>query len=283
MLRRPPGSTLFPYTTLFRSKDREKLTALINETELFDYLLRNLSSPRKKHIIFGAYYLGLARSKNAEFVLRKKLKSKNEMVFITCALSLARINSIDMIDDIFEEAAYFKNLSENTMLSILYEFDESICAALIMRLDHESSSWFKSIIISTLTHFKFYAAAPIILKTLLNEENSKVTIKALEFFGEIEYLDAATSLRLLLINPNPEIKAAAIKAAVKVGHKSLEDRIWGLIYDRHRYVKVTAAEAMYVFSEKSREKLAQLAYSIPNTIESSIARMIISEKTIHQN
>jgi len=181
------------YLLTLKGKDREKLTALINETELFDYLIKNLNSSRKKRVIFGAYYLGLARSTNAEFVLRKKLKSKNEMVFVTCALSLARINLIDMIDDIFEEAANYKNLSEDTMLSILYEFDESICEILLMRLDHESSARFKSIIISTLTHFKFYAAAPIILKTLLNEEISKVIIKALEFFGEIEYLDAATT------------------------------------------------------------------------------------------
>ena len=35
MIRRPPRSTLFPYTTLFRSKD-----------EIKDYILKNL--PRKK-------------------------------------------------------------------------------------------------------------------------------------------------------------------------------------------------------------------------------------------
>jgi len=40
---------------------------------------------------------------------------------------------------------------------------------------------------------------------------------------------------------------------------------------------------MYGFSDNSKDKLKQLAYSIPNTIESSVARMIISEKTIHLN
>ena len=271
------------YLLTLKGRDREKLTKLINETELFDYLIKKLKSSSKKRVIFGAYYLGLARSENAEFVLHKKLKSKDEMVFVTSALSLARINSIEMLDEIFEAASKFKSITEDTMLSILYEFDEVICEALLKRLNHESSSEFKSLIISTLTHFKSADAAPIILKTLLNETNSEVIIKALEYFGKIKYLDASTSIRFLLINPNPEIKAAAIKAASMVGHKSLEDRIWSLIYDKNRYVKVTAAEVMYSFSENSRKKLEQLAYSIPNTIESSIARMVISEKTIYQN
>src|SRR3712207_8770667 len=31
MIRRPPRSTLFPYTTLFRSQDRQRLAALLNQ------------------------------------------------------------------------------------------------------------------------------------------------------------------------------------------------------------------------------------------------------------
>src|SRR3712207_9320547 len=41
MIRRPPRSTLFPYTTLFRSEDERKLREskyVINDPELNDYL-----------------------------------------------------------------------------------------------------------------------------------------------------------------------------------------------------------------------------------------------------
>src|SRR3712207_7766757 len=33
MIRRPPRSTLFPYTTLFRSEDRVRLLYTVNESE----------------------------------------------------------------------------------------------------------------------------------------------------------------------------------------------------------------------------------------------------------
>src|SRR5438034_2304631 len=51
MLRRPPRSTLFPYTTLFRSSETRKTFAvtilndgLVEATETFQVLLRNPSA-----------------------------------------------------------------------------------------------------------------------------------------------------------------------------------------------------------------------------------------------
>ena len=110
-----------------------------------------------------------------------------------------------------------------------------------------------------------------------------MVIESIKYFGEIEFLDASTAVRFFLIHSRPEIKSEAIRTAVKIGAAGLENRIWSLIYDEDRNVKETAAEAMYGFSDTSKDKLIQLAYSLPNTIESSIARMIISEKTIHLN
>src|SRR3712207_6962572 len=56
MIRRPPRSTLFPYTTLFRSKECLQLDALHQETEVptlrLDFLTQDLArrgcpSPRR--------------------------------------------------------------------------------------------------------------------------------------------------------------------------------------------------------------------------------------------
>jgi len=271
------------YLRTLKGNDWTKLSKLINDTKIYDYLLSQLSSKRKKKLIFGAYYLGLAKSTRAKFILRKKLEHKNEIVFLSCAISLARMNESDSLDDILNEVVKFKKISRDTLLSVLLEYDESVCEKLFIRLDVEKSLWLKALIISALRHFKYTPAAPVILPILVKEESIELVIESIKYFGEIEYLDASTAIRFFLIHSRPDIKAEAIKAAVKIGAGGLETRIWSLIYDTDRNVKVTAAEAMYGFSDNSKDKLKQLAYSIPNTIESSVARMIISEKTIHLN
>ena len=271
------------YLLTLEGNDWTKFSKLINETKIYAYLLSQLRSFRKKKIIFGAYYLGLAKSTKAKVILSKKLKRKNEMVFLSCALSLARMNETDSLDDILNEAVKFKKISRDTLLSVLLEYDESVCEKLFIRLDVEKSLWLKSIIISALRHFKYTRAASLILLILVKEESVELVIESIKYFGEIKYLDASTAIRFFLIHSRPDIRAEAVRAAVKIGAAILESRIWPLIYDTDRHVKVTAAEAMYGFSDSSKNKLKQLAYSMPDTIESSVARMIISEKTIHLN
>ncbi len=271
------------YLITLKGNDWTELSNLINETKIYDYLLSKLRSLRKKKIIFGAYYLGLAKSTEAKIILRKKLKHKNEMVFFSCALSLARMNETDSLDDILNEAVKFKKVSRDTLLSVLLEYDVSVCEKLFMRLDVEKSLWLKSIIISALRHFKYAPAAPLILLILVKEESVELVIESIKYLGEINYQDASTAIRFFLIHSRPDIRVEAVRAAVKIGAAGLDSRIWSLIYDTDRHVKVTAAEAMYGFSNNSKNKLKQLAFSMPNTIESSVARMIISEKTIHLN
>ena len=271
------------YLLTLKGSDKEKIKRLINETPIYDFLIRRLKSFLKRNLIFGAYYLGLAESESAKFILRKKLKTHNELAFLTCALSLARINDIDSIPLILKGASRFKLLSRDTLQSIIMEFDESACMQLLMTLDGEKSPTIKAVIIAVLRHFKFAPAAPDILTFLFNEESETVLIEALKYFGEVQYRDAVAAIRFYLLNSKPEIRAEAIKAALKIGEPTLEERIWSLIYNHDRNVKVIAAETSYYFSDASREKLKLLAYSFPNTMESSIARMIVSEKTIHLN
>jgi hypothetical protein len=271
------------YLLTFKGNDWINLSKLINETKIYDYLLSQLRSRRKQKLIFGAFYLGLAKSSGAKFILREKLKHRNEIVFLSCALSLARMNESNSLDDILNEAVKFNKITKDTLLSVLLEYDESVCEKLCLRLDVEKSLRLKAIIISALKHFKYTPAATIILPILVKEQSIELVTESIRYFGEIEYLDASTAIRFFLLHSNPEIRAEAIRAATKIGGVGLENRIWSLIFDKDRNVKVTATEAMYDFSDNSKDKLKQLAYSMPTTIESSVARMIISEKTIHLN
>src|SRR2546429_4538577 len=50
MIRRPPRSTLFPYTTLFRSRGGPEMTEPMTEH-------RREASPRRKARMAGAFYL----------------------------------------------------------------------------------------------------------------------------------------------------------------------------------------------------------------------------------
>jgi hypothetical protein len=271
------------YLITVKGEDWIKLSKLINDTKIYNYLISHLRSRRNKKLIFGAYYLGLAKSTEAKFILRKNLRHKNLIVFLSSAVSLARMNELASLDDILNEAAKFKKLSRDILLSVLLDFDESVCKKLLMRLDVEKSSWLKAIIISALKHFKYIPAATLILPILVKENSVEIIIESIKYFGEIEYMDASTAIRFFLMHSHSEIRVESIRAAAKIGSAALENRIWSLLFDKDRNVKVTAAEAIYDFSTNSKDKLKQLAYSIPNTIESSIARMIISERTIHLN
>ena len=268
------------YILTLKGKDKDKLLHLINDTKLYEYLVTQLNSTIKRKLTFGAYFLGLAQSNKAIGELRKKLKSRNEFVFVSCAISLAKIDAEDTLDDIFTEAHKFERLSLDTFQSILLEFSNSICGHLLKRLNIETSDELKPMIISTLRHFKYFPPSSDTLLKLLNDENDKIVMEVLKYFGEIEYIDASDKIKIHLQNPNPDIKVEAIKAIKKIGDTNLERKIWDLLYDDNHNVKVTAAEAMYDFSDESREKLESIEYSSPDTLESSIAKMIIEERAI---
>ena len=66
MIRRPPRSTLFPYTTLFRSNLNiiPSTPAGINDDDIKDYLskLKNFNKPHKDDIIISGADYGILRS-----------------------------------------------------------------------------------------------------------------------------------------------------------------------------------------------------------------------------
>jgi HEAT repeat protein len=268
------------YLLSLKGSDKDKLMKLITDTELFDYIHSQLKSVRKRKIVFGAYYLGLAKSDGAVNELKNKLKYNDEHVFVTCAMSLARINVVDALNDIFSGIEKFKGLTRDTFLSILLAYDDPVCDNLTKRLEVETSTKIISIIITTLRHFKYLAAAPTVMGILSKETNKELIIEILKYLGEVEYIDASKELEFYLQSPDPEIKTEAIKAVKKIGDTSLEDKIWELIKDENRNVKVSAAEALYEISDKSRGRLKNVMETMPDSLESSIARMIFEQSAI---
>src|SRR2546427_1450939 len=102
MIRRPPRSTLFPYTTLFRSREREPLQLL---AEVLHHVVP-LELPVHQHVepqllleLEGARYLIGDRSEEhtselqsqsnlvCRLLLEKKKKNYNNSAVIICVVS----------------------------------------------------------------------------------------------------------------------------------------------------------------------------------------------------
>src|SRR5688572_32673164 len=83
MIRRPPRSTLFPYTTLFRSADVRALAGFIRERELPAIFVERSISPRTIEAVQAATDRKSTRLNSshsqisyAVFCLKKKKKKK---------------------------------------------------------------------------------------------------------------------------------------------------------------------------------------------------------------
>src|SRR5256885_16718674 len=76
MIRRPPRSTLFPYTTLFRSSD--KLTVLRDPASPDDAeAIFQIISERQERVIVGMNALGQVRELQLRLRVRFKLRTPN--------------------------------------------------------------------------------------------------------------------------------------------------------------------------------------------------------------
>src|SRR5258708_17673764 len=87
MIRRPPRSTLFPYTTLFRSVSN---THLLRRPEAAGLLSLHLAAERREHASVGFYFLQQDRKSTrlnsshqiisyAVFCLKKKKEDPRKM------------------------------------------------------------------------------------------------------------------------------------------------------------------------------------------------------------
>src|SRR5690242_21438425 len=100
MIRRPPRSTLFPYTTLFRSLDVIKREKLIGNADLVgSYMLAGLSRLKDKYSSIGDVR-GAGLSVGVEFVTSRQTKRSEEHtselqshVNLVCRLLLEKKNT----------------------------------------------------------------------------------------------------------------------------------------------------------------------------------------------
>src|SRR3989475_1611026 len=80
MIRRPPRSTLFPYTTLFRSAPRGRAVALREELEQLAHALGRDAGPRVAHGEHGGAQLLARAHRHRHLALARELEGVGEQV-----------------------------------------------------------------------------------------------------------------------------------------------------------------------------------------------------------
>src|SRR3712207_8343282 len=98
MIRRPPRSTLFPYTTLFRSNEGEQVIAAFRDTfrvplvavdaeERFLERLRGVSEPEAKRKAIGAEFIRVFEEEARSEEHTSELQSRQ---YLVCRLLLEK-------------------------------------------------------------------------------------------------------------------------------------------------------------------------------------------------
>jgi hypothetical protein len=263
-----------------KGSEYEKIADIIKQKRLYDFLIKRLNSHRINRVVTSAYFLGLANIVMSKDLLKKKLDTKNEIVFISCATSLAQINEVSVVGEILTRAQAFKDLSRDSLLFILLEYNEDVCDPLIKLLPGRIPDYQKEAIISLFRHFKYKEAAPEVTKTLVNSHNVELILECLRFIKEILYLEAHYVVKPLLDHQNPLVMVEAIKTIGKLGAGPLVDKIFSKLLDENYEVQLAAAVTISQDIPSGRDRLNKMAYDINKERASratSIARMVLSE------
>ena len=128
--------------------------------------------------------------------------------------------------------------------------------------------------------FKYQEAAPAVLEYFSKISDHEFISEAIKYFEEVEYFNAANALKIYIQHDSLDIKIGAIKALTRLGAKNLDEILYELINNNEWNVQLAAANCMYDYSDKSKARLFSMAESSGESLEASIARMIISEREI---
>jgi hypothetical protein len=266
-----------------KGSEYEKIADIIRGKKLYGYLVNGLNSQKTKRVITSSYFLGIARAIRSKELIAKKLNTKNEIVFIDCATSLAQMNAVEYADKILTRAKTFNRISKDTLLFILLEYQPDVCPHLLKQLPGNIPDYQKESIISLFRHFKYEESAPEVINTLVHTYNRYVIIECLKFASEVAYTGSRNIINRLLEHNNPMIRAEAIKTVGKLGIGALENKIIGKIFDDNYEVQLAAAETISTYIPQGREKLSIISEDPIQGRAASIARMVLSQMELRDN
>lgn len=270
------------FLLLLRGEDFNKLTSLINQTVLSDYLLKKLNSNNKKNIIFSSFFAGVTGIEKAEHLLKEKIKIHNQQIFFNCSVALAKINSYSSLGLILHEFIKYNNLGSDYLLLILTEYNDKVCDEMLKIMVEEKSISLLTTFLRVLRYYKYKEAGPSVLQIIVYTHSKEIILECLKFFDEIRYEPATSAVSRLLEHKLPEIRSQAIKTICRLDNKSFEEKIFNKLLDDVYDVQYQAGLAMLNYYEDGESRLAELAYSTQQGNSSAISRMLLSEKKVRE-
>ena len=269
------------YIQNLKGSDFNKIAALINDTPIAVKLIGELDRDSNNNIKRSSYFLGMAKNVEGKELVLKKLDTNDNLVFENCAIYLARVNYQEASFEILRVAERFSYLNRAIIISIFLEFESTVCELLENRFWKESlNNKINFVIIFRM--FKYQDAAPKVLEYIGKITDEEFISESIKYFEEVDYFEAADALKIYLKHDSPDIKIGAIKALTKLGAENLDGILYELIYNEEWNIQLAAANCMYDYSEKSKAKLFSMAESGGESLETSIAHMIISEREIKE-
>jgi len=268
------------FLVTLKGEDFNKLSALITNTKLSEYLLEKLKSDNKKNIIFASFFVGIARIEEAEPLLQEKVKKHNEQIFFSCSTALAKINSYDSLELILAEFKRYKHYGY--LLLILTEFDEKICDEIIGLMNTELPEALIVTFIRVLRYYKYQSGGTCVLTMLVYSYSKEILIESMKFIEEIKYTNAIPAVSRLLEHSKPEIRSQAIKTIMKLDSKAFEEKVYSKLFDHNYEVQYQAAFAVLNYCDDGEEKLSELAYDLRNSNAAAVSRMLLSEKKVKE-
>lgn len=270
------------YFNLLNGKELVTLQKLINDTWIFSFLLKDLGSKSSKKIIRALYFFGISKNQKVKPKIAEFLSSRNQIIFLHAAQSLAKINALEYTERILASANLYKQISDDMIVSVLLEFNSEVCDYLTKRIIIEDEK-FKVGIIKILTYFKFRQAANKVIKLLETVENKPLIIECIKYVKQIECIESLAILKNFFNHTDPEIRSEAIKAVAQIGDDNETLLLSTNLYDKSIQVQIDTAEALVKFKRKGVMLLQMVAASNSDPSAASVAQMVLNEYQLEKS
>lgn len=266
------------YLTTLKGEDFERISSFITRTELFTCLCERLKYGKSYNRSDAAFFLGLARASEAKTILKGGLKDRDDSVVFNCALALAKIGAVEIVEEILRQYHYRKKYSLDLLLFLFIEFGSKVCPYLLQHLPDERNESFLILMVDLLGHFRYYPAGEAILKLLKTTSHKELKIRCIKAIGRIEYIEALPILREYVDDSNWVIRSQSIIALGKIGDVTIEKKLIKNLEHEKWWVRYRSAEAIFNLSEQGEEVLKSVVTHSQNKKAVTAAQVVLTEK-----
>ncbi len=266
------------YLETLKGEDFQNLTHLLKQMGLFDYSLKRLSSRRRLHRVYAAFFLGLLRDKEAVPALGKGVEEKDSLVSFVSATALAKIGEKRHLKKTLLILTRRKDLKPGRAAGVLLEFGSGACAELGLLLGKESvTRQWKYLIIDLLGYWRHLEAGPMLLELLQVSDDRQMKMRCIKALGQISYIDSASTLASYLDDEDYLARLEAVKALGRIGIWDYSAKMARCLSDENWHVRYHTAQALATIGKEGVAVLEETAGQQTSSDAQRIASHVLSE------